>query len=276
MIPDELSDVLDRFAFAPPETIEHFKRAGEWRVRKGERILRWAAAEARSADHITRDAGMLATLEHHRIPAPKLLVLDAAGSRYVLSVQHLLLPEARWGDAGVGLTERGWHSLGAYLAALHERGPRSALGSASGGPVGLDSLSSLEEAGVLTASDRRWLRRWCDLLPPATPLVLTHGYVAPSWIVMDERGDLVLGLTDWSIAALRPPGHDFLYLPEPALWTVLEGYGPSGLHLFLWAKLGQLVEQAQAQLRGEAESRSESTVAEEFHGVLERALLLPV
>lgn len=271
MIPDALNAVLNHYDFGTPQTIEHFESGGEWRVRGGGRVLRWALVGARAADHITRDAGMLTTLEHHRIPAPKLLALDTAGTRQVVSVQHLLLPDARSGAEAGGLTERGWHALGAYLYALHERGPRSP--TVPEGQVGLGALRLLEGAGVLSAADNRWLRQWWGLLSSSVPLVLTHGYVAPNWVVADERGDLVLGLTDWGIAEMRLPGHDFLFLPEPALWTVLEGYGPTGLPLFLRAKLSRLVEDALNRLREEtaAPGARAFSVVEEFGGILERA-----
>lgn len=219
---------------------------------------------------------MLATLEYHRIPAPRLLALDTTSSRHVMSVQHLLLPDARLDAEEVGLTERGWRGLGEYLYALHQRGPVPPMARVTAPAIWEAALSTLERAGEFTANDCRWLRRWWTSFPQNVPLALTHGYVTPSWVITDSQRDLVLGLTDWSIAEPRLPGHDFLFLPEPALWSVLEGYGLAGLPLFLQAKLSGLVEEADRQFLKVGTSRPgvHPSVAEEFHSVLQRAGLL--
>ncbi|WP_019009561.1 hypothetical protein [Deinococcus aquatilis] len=262
-MPDALTAALDRYRFGPPQHVEHIEKGGEWRVRSGDRVLRWSLTDALSADHIVRDARMLVTLEHHGIPAPHLLALDTTDPQQVVSVQHLLLPGARLDVEAAGLTERGWQALGAYLRALHDRGPVPPFQqAASDETVWQEALRTLNEANRLTPTDRAWLQRWWTLLPPA-PLVLTHGFADPGWVVTDSQRELILGLTDWSVAQGRSAGHDFLRLPESALETVLEGYGPSGTGLFLRAKLLSLVQ-------GAAQEGQTAACAEVFADLLQR------
>ncbi|GGK85599.1 phosphotransferase [Deinococcus radiotolerans] len=269
MTPEPLNRVLAHYGFDSVSTIEQIERGGEWRVRQGDRILRWAPADRPLAEHIVRDAQLLSVLEHHHIPAPELLALDMSDSAQVVSVQDLRLPGAHTGLGATGLSEQGWRSLGGYLFALHERGPLSPT-SRSMPPVNAErALALLRDRQVLDAAQVRWVRRWLSLVPPAVP-VLTHGMVTPSWVVTDDRGDLVLGLTDWSVAGPRLPGHDFLHLPEAARWTVLEGYGQTGFPRLLQVYLHQLLEAA----RDVAPEAVTGAALEQLHRLIEEELRL--
>lgn len=276
MNPETLKAALNRYGFDDSQDVQPSAQAQEWIQWLDKRIFRWASTDSRAADHIVREAEMLVTLASAGIPAPRLLVLENADPQYVLSVQEVALPDARLDVARIGLSERNWRAVGLYLGELHLRGPVPPTAPLK--DLWEAELTALEKAGQVSAGDGRWLRRWRTLFP-AVQACLTHGLVTPACILTDSQGERVLGLVGWSLAEPRQPGFDFLHLPEPALWQVLEGYGPSGLSLFLRAKLGQLVKDAAEEVGEKNSSQGQLPVlteplAEVFHSLLHRGLLL--
>lgn len=260
MTPPKLAAVLERYGLDGPELeMEHHKSWGEWRVRSGERMLRWVGdVEARGSGYILKDATMLAVLERHQLVAPRLLVLEQSDDQ-VLSIQHLLMPGALQTVEEVGLEVEGWRSLGAYVRAFHERLRLPDFNRETPAQGWELDLQELEQRGEVTRQDARWLRHWHALLPRDTARVVTHGHVAPGWIVADPSRQLILALTDWGAAAHREPGHDLLWVPPEVVEHVLSGYGPDGLPRLLRAKLSQLVKAA----RG-AETTPLLSLADEF------------
>ncbi len=187
---------------------------------------------------------MLAVLERHQLAAPQLLALDQSEG-FVVSVQTLLMPTALCDVTEVGLEEAGWRSLGAYIRAYQDRLQLPDFNPEHPEQAWEEELRSLERRGEVGPQDARWLRHWRSLLPCEGKRVLTHGYVHPAWIVAHPSRQLVLGLTEWSIAEHREPGHDLLWVPPEVVQHVLNGYGPNGLPRLLRAKLSQLVTSAQ-------------------------------
>ncbi|KEF34853.1 hypothetical protein RDMS_04875 [Deinococcus sp. RL] len=243
-MPPEVQQAVERYRLNPDVLeILHHAKSGLWHVRSGERLLRWALADSSSAPHILRDAGMLAVLERHQLAAPQLLALDQ-NEAFVVSVQTLLMPTALCDVTEVGLEEAGWRSLGAYIRAYQDRLQLPDFSPEHPEQAWEEKLRSLERRGEVGPQDVRWLRHWRSLLPGEGKRVLTHGYVDPAWIVAHPSRQLVLGLTEWSIAEHREPGHDLLRIPAEALPHVLEGYGPGAAPRLLRAKLSELVQEA--------------------------------
>lgn len=184
------------------------------------------------------------------LPVPRVAYVGRPSVRYSFPFTgHRLLPGVTGEDRRPD--RRQWpalaRQLGAFFSALHAtpRAQAERLGLLARPPEPPERLiaSATRHAALVRARYPDLVPITADYLAGAVPfppaghqsLVVSHADVKGEHVLLDARGDAVVGIIDWSDVALCDPGEDLkgllIWLGEPFLRQVLDWYsGPLDAH----------------------------------------------
>ena len=202
---------------------------------------------------LAKEATVIPAARRAGVRTPAVVTYDESCT--VVGVPYLVVERVRGRDlAALGVSPAAaagaYRELGRSLSQLH-RLNRGSVGPLPGLRVEEDgdpraAVDGLAEVGYIDADTARWLVEWFDRLahwrPADVEVVVVHGDVAPTNIVVDATADLggvdptfqqgdpaSLGLdsatlVDWGDAAWADPAIDFAKIPLRAVPYALEGY----------------------------------------------------